>query len=261
MSHDSKTPRQADFSERVLALAVDYALFAGLWALLLKAIDPSVPLLENPKGSLLSVALTGFFLLYQAVFSSEGRASLGKRLVGLRVVDGEGEPLSLGAALFRAACYVPSSIMSLGFFWALVDPHGRGWHDLAVGSRVVGLRPASGFAPQRLAAGVLVTTFALAWGWTGIWEERYLKLMTVSYARAGMSEIQQLQKAYKAKHGRYAESLFSLATASIDPRGFLHDASALYELSTFRFKADRNSYTIVARARDVDGTLVAVSGP
>ena len=86
-------------------------------------------------------------------------------------------------------------------------------------------------------------------------------VLTVAHAKAGLHEVRTLQELYKLKHGRYAGGLIALSSASVDPQGFLRDASALYRLSSFRFKADAKSYAVVARAKDPRGTLVAVSGP
>ena len=263
MSQNHHSARKAEFSERALAFAADYALFAAGWFLILKAIDSDLPVLLNEKGTVVVAFLAAVFIVYQAFFSCDGRVTLGKRLLGLRVADTEGEPLDFGRAVTRSLSYLPSSIFTLGFFWALIDPKGRAWHDIAAGSEVLSDRAAGGASGTivRLAAGTLVIAFALATGWSGIWEARYLKLMTVAHAKAGLVEVKTLQASYHQRNGRYAGSLFALAEASVDPRGFLRDMSVLYDVKSFRFKADKTSYVVVTRARDVDSTLVAISEP
>lgn len=260
MSHH---PRQAEFSERAVAFTLDYALFAAIWFAVLKAVDPALPVFLNEKGLLLTLFLGALFLVYQAFFSCEGRATLGKRLLGLRVADAEGEPLDLGRAVMRSIAYLPSSFFTLGFFWALLDPKGRAWHDLAAGSGVVSDLPAGRVRGPivRLAAGTLVIAFALAVGWNQIWEPRYLKLMTVAHAKAGLQEVKVLQSAYHQRNGRYAGSLFALAEVSANPQAFLRDMSALYDLKMFRFKSDASGWAVATRARDVDSTLIAAHGP
>lgn len=255
--------RKAEFSERALAFAVDYALFAAAWVLILKAIDGDLPVLLNDKGTVIIAFLVAAFVVYQAIYSCDGRVTVGKRLLGLRVADADGEPLDFGSSVIRALSYLPSSFFTLGFFWALIDEKGRTWHDLAAGSSVLGGRRYSATHKHavRLAAGTLVIAFALAAGWNGIWEPRYLKLMTVANAKASLTEVKTLQTSYHRQNGRYAGSLYALAGVSLDPRGFLRDMAVLYDVKTFRFKADKSSYVVVTRARDVDSTLVAVSGP
>lgn len=262
MSHHQPL-RRAEFAERALAFGADYALFAGIWYLILKAVDPSLPVFLNEKGLIITVFLGALFIVYQAFFSCEGRITLGKRLLGIRVADGAGEPLDLGRAVMRAIAYVPSSFFTLGFFWAIVDPNGRAWHDLAAGSGVVSDLPAGRVRGPlvRLAAGTLVIAFALAAGWHGIWETRYLKLMTIAHAKVGLEEVKTLQASYHQRNGRYAGSLFALAEVSVDPQGFLRDMSALYDLKAFRFKSDGSTWAVATRARDIDSTLVAAHGP
>lgn len=255
--------RKAEFAERALAFAADYALFAAIWFVVLKIVDPSLPVFLNEKGLIVTAFLIALFLVYQAFFSCEGRVTLGKRLLGIRVADAAGEPLDLGRAVMRAVAYVPSSFFTLGFFWALLDPGSRAWHDLAAGSGVISdLPPGRVRGPiVRLAAGTLVVAFALAVGWNQIWEPRYLKLMTVAHAKAGLVEVKTLQASYHQRHGRYAGSLFALAEVSIDPQGFLLDMATLYDLKAFRFKSDGARWAVATRAKDVDSTLIAAHGP
>lgn len=265
MSHQHHHPsvRKAEFSERALAFAADYALFAWAWYLILKAIDPGLPVLLNERGTAVSLFLIALFLVYQAFFACEGRASFGKRLLGLRVTDGAGEPLDLGRSIMRSLAYIPSSFFTLGFFWALVDPKGRAWQDFTAGSEVVSDRPL-GFgrlAGTRFAAGLVLIALALVSGWNGIWEPRYHKILAVAHAKAGLIEVQNLQTVYHQRNGRYAGSLFALAEVSVDPRGFLRDMAVVCDFDAFRFRADRSSWAVATRARDVDSTLVAVSGP
>jgi uncharacterized RDD family membrane protein YckC len=263
MSHHEHVSRKAEFGERALAFAADYAIFAAAWVVILKALDRDLPVLLNERGTAVIAFLAALFIVYQALFSCDGRVTAGKKLLGLRVAGADGDPLDLGRAIARSLALVPSSFLTLGFFWALIDPRGRTWHDLAAGSGVLTDRPASGGRAfvRRLAAGALVIGCALAAGWNGIWEPRYLKLMTVAQAKASLVEVKTLQASYHQRNGRYAGSLYALAEASLDPAAFLRDMAALYDVKSFKFKADNTSYVVVTRARDVDATLVAISGP
>lgn len=256
-------PRRADFSERGLAFALDYALFAGSWALTLKAAAPHDPIAFNPLSSLATVLWTGVFVAYQAYFSAAGRATLGKRLLGLRVVGVDGEPLDLFHAGLRSVGYLASQFFAAGFLWSLMDPLGRAWHDLPVRSLVVAdaSLPSGRRALLRLSTGFLMIGFAAVWGWQNIWGPRYDRLLTVAHAKNGLNEIAQLQESYKLRHGRYADSLFALASVSVDPQGLVRDAYALYDDGRVGFQIRPDHYIIVARANDVDKTLVAVSGP
>lgn len=260
---NNPTLRNAAFSERALAFAADAALFLGAWVLTLKALDPDAPVFAHPKGAAAALLWGALFLGYQAYFSSEGRVTLGKALLGLRVIGHDGEPLDIAHGAGRALGYLVSQIFTAGFLWALVDPDGRALHDLPFATLVVSDRPlGTGRAvAARFAAAAVIVAFAGFYAWQNVWAPRYERIMTVAYARDGLREYVVLQKTYKREHGRYAENLFALATVSMDPRGFLQDAAALYDRGAVGITADRDHFSIAARANDVDKTLVAISGP
>ena len=257
------TLRPAAFSERALAFAADAGLFLGAWALTLKILDSSSPLMAHPKGGAAAFLWGGLFLAYQSYFSSEGRVTLGKRLLGLRVVGADGEALELLQGVGRSLGYLVSQIFTAGFLWSLIDPNGRALHDLPFGSLVVSDRPlgAGRAVAVRFAAGTLIAAVAGFWGWQNVWGARYDRIMTVAYARDGLNEYSILQKTYKREHGHYAENMFALATVSIDPRGFLRNQAELYDRGRVAISVDRDHYSVAARANDVDKTLVAISGP
>lgn len=261
--NDNSTSRPASFSERTLAFSADAAPFLTAWILMLRAMDSSAPVTAHPKGAAAALLWGGLFLAYQAYFSSEGRVTLGKRLLGLRVIGHDGEALSLTHGLGRSLGYLVSQFFTAGFLWALLDPNGRALHDLPFATLVVADRPLGGgrALATRFAAAALIVGFAGVYGWENVWAPRYERIMTVAYARDGLREYVVLQRTYKLQHGRYAENMFALATVSMDPRGFLRDAAALYDQGAVGITADRDHFSIAARANDIDKTLVAVSGP
>ncbi|HXS99638.1 MAG TPA: RDD family protein [Elusimicrobiota bacterium] len=262
MSHQP-TPRQASFSERTVAFAADAAPFLAGWVLTLKALDAGAPVTAHPKGAAAALLWGGLFLASQAYFSSEGRVTPGKRLLGLRVVGHDGEAPSLAHGIGRSLGYLVSQFFAAGFLWSLLDPNGRALHDLPFATLVVADRPARAgrsFA-TRFAAAALIAGFAGFYGWENVWAPRYERLMTVAYAKDGLREYAVLQRTYKLQHGRYADSKLALAAVSMDPRGFLQDSAALYDQGAVGITADKDHFSIAARANDVDKTLVAISGP
>ncbi len=58
-------------------------------------------------------------------------ASVGKMLMGMRVVREDGSELGMGWAFLRWLCYstISSWLCNLGFWWALWDSEGQTWHD------------------------------------------------------------------------------------------------------------------------------------
>ncbi len=141
----------APFTGRAIAFAVDAAIVAAtaLVAVLLgviafgtadyQAIDfvRSFQVLDEAFNLLL--ALIG--VVYFSVSHAWTGATLGKAMLGLKVVslDRCGPP-SVGRSLVRTLAYAASSLLGVGFLWALRAPR-RAWHDYAAGTIVVRARP------------------------------------------------------------------------------------------------------------------------
>ena len=65
-------------------------------------------------------------------WTTSGR-TVGKQVMGLRVVGREGDRLRAGRALIRA---VLCAVFPIGLLWCAIDRGGRAVHDLVVSSRV-----------------------------------------------------------------------------------------------------------------------------
>lgn len=254
----------AGFSDRVVAFSLDILLFMAGYALTLKLFFAQYPLLVNPHAGSWSVLWTALFLVYQAFSSCEGRRSLGKALLGIRVVTLDREPLGLGAAILRSATYLVSSILNLGFLWALFNPTAQCWHDMVVGSVVVQDEPKGPGLRLlvRAVATACLVVVAGQWYWHAVLSSRYKRVMDVAYAQVGLKEISTLERLYYRRHGRYAEDLSALAPLTGAPEAFLRDMGRLFDERTgVRIQASKSGFTIHARATDVDRTLIAYNGP
>ena len=72
------------------------------------------------------VLVFGYFIFF---WMSSGQ-TLGKALMGVRVVSVSGRPLTFLQALFRFILYpVSAMFFFMGFFWILADNQRQGWHD------------------------------------------------------------------------------------------------------------------------------------
>ncbi len=85
------------------------------------------------------VGLVVLPLAYFPWFWAHGGATLGMRMLGLRVVrDRDGGPVSGGQAILRLVGYwVSGAVVYLGFIWIFIDRRRRGWHDLIAGTVVI----------------------------------------------------------------------------------------------------------------------------
>lgn len=255
------TENTAEFSARLTAYCVDMALAVAGYFITLKLFFPAYSPVMNPHARVWTALWIGLFLVYQAFSSCEGRRSVGKALMGLRVVDAEGEPLELGRAMVRSGMYLVSSVMNLGFLWALFDSKGRGWHDMAADSRVISDVPGSPMrtAILRVAACACLAVLGGAWYWNNVMGPRVRLAEHASFSDTGLTEVKVLQKAYFRRHGRYADSVSDLASVSPEPEAFQHGTKVLFE--ELNITATPTGYRVVGRASDPAKTPVAFTGP
>lgn len=84
--------------------------------------------------------LTGvmFLPLYLVFFWYFGGQTIGKGVMGIRIVRLDARPMKMGTVLRRLIGYaVCFATLGLGFAWALVDDRRRGLHDKIAGTCVV----------------------------------------------------------------------------------------------------------------------------
>ena len=133
--------RAAGFWIRALALAVDFAIFS-----LVRASYGALAHLawgtEVQDAWTLAPMLWTFTLLFAAVYMTVLHAlfgqTIGKMIVGVRVVVGEdGVPPSFGVSLLRYVAYFAScATLGLGYVMAGLRHDKRALHDLIAGTRV-----------------------------------------------------------------------------------------------------------------------------
>lgn len=91
----------------------------------------------NSPAFLLIVVL-GTAFVYFALLFALGGATIGKYIMGLRVVTAEGRRLRPLQAVIRALAYAPSALcLYFGFLAVLTDDRRRGWHDRLARTAVV----------------------------------------------------------------------------------------------------------------------------
>lgn len=77
--------------------------------------------------------VTGYFVLLHGM---EGK-TVGKWLLGLRVVGVNGAPITYSRAFLRWVGTIICAFFSTGFLWILCNKEKRGWHDLLARTWVV----------------------------------------------------------------------------------------------------------------------------
>jgi uncharacterized RDD family membrane protein YckC len=155
-TRDAVRVRAAGLMRRACAGAIDLMLLIGLFvalqALASLVVGHGLPRLGQlgPAGLLDAVlagtpgATTGLLLFialggtYLVLLNAGPGQTLGKRLLGIRVIDGYGAPLGLGRSLLRAIALIPSvALAGLGVLWIGFDRERRGLHDRLADTHVV----------------------------------------------------------------------------------------------------------------------------
>lgn len=254
--------KSANLSERLLAFVID--VFPFYLGFLVSILTASIYLKFERIPALFIVfwvCLWGVgLILYIARYNSQGRVTLGKRLLGLRVVDDMGNPLGPSEALIRAFGYILSgAFLGLGFLWAVFHRDGKCWHDLIVRSRVVELMDKPFWAKVLLkigASGAACAAAGLLFWWNVFIPDAFDK-KKIEEARTALNALRQLEEVHRQNHGRYSVEIEELAGLLEYPPGFVSGLSQALEPGV-EIKTDGSSYYVIqARARDSKKTDVS----
>ena len=71
-----------------------------------------------------------FYLYYTLLHSAAAGVTIGKALIGLRVVRMDGLPLTFGRCTRRYVTFLLAALpVFLGLLWVIIDDRRQGWHD------------------------------------------------------------------------------------------------------------------------------------
>ena len=132
------------FGKRFLAFLLD-ALIFGVPINIAQGLifGPAVYDPGNPAyfGALLFSMLCAVFYYVGMLAYADG-ATLGKKIMKIKVVKKDGSPLTLKATFLRYLSYIVASLpLSLGLLWVLWDKEKRGGMDHLAGTKVVPAEP------------------------------------------------------------------------------------------------------------------------
>ena len=134
---------------RIMAFIIDIVIllccYTAVMTLLAQLFRQTVfidfySLLNLSLFSLAVFLITPVFLVtnYFVIFHACGGQTVGKMLMGLRVIDRAGGNLSVGASFLRLTGYLLSALpLGAGFLWAVLDKDKEAWHDKLAFSQVI----------------------------------------------------------------------------------------------------------------------------
>ena len=140
----------ASFGARAVALAIDFIVLAAIYIFLFLLITGWLltevvhfePLAILPLlFAYVVVFLTSFIFLhmfYFTLFHALSGQTIGKMIMGIRVVTRGNKQVSPAVAFLRWTGYILSFVpLASGFLWSAVDKDHCAWHDRLAQTRVV----------------------------------------------------------------------------------------------------------------------------
>ncbi|MFC1935485.1 RDD family protein [Chloroflexota bacterium] len=143
MATSSQPARYASFWLRLVAFSIDsFVLFIVYLALSVLRIIGEFWQLAGGGTLPVFVASALIFLtpsLYYWLLTGLRGQTLGKMVVGIRVVNNQGNKPGLVRAALRESIgkTISTIVLLLGFFWVIWDDHKQGWHDKLASTYVV----------------------------------------------------------------------------------------------------------------------------
>jgi uncharacterized RDD family membrane protein YckC len=118
----------AGIGERFLALLID-GIITGVIVGVLTGVG---------KGAGSAAGWIVGAIYYWYFWTQQNGQTLGQRLMNIRVVKKNGEPMTAADAIVRyIGYYINSVVFLIGWIWALFDADRQGWHDKLANTIVV----------------------------------------------------------------------------------------------------------------------------
>ena len=140
---------QSILGARVMALAIDFILLVTIHLLLFILLAEKLIQGTHFDAPALFTLLILFLLLfsvsflflqmtYFTFFHAWSGQTIGKMVMGIRVVTNDNRLISPSVAFLRWSGYILSFVpLAIGFLWAVVDKDQCAWHDRLAQTRVI----------------------------------------------------------------------------------------------------------------------------
>lgn len=259
----SETPQYetASVFERAVALLFDVLMFASVYLWSSYVLIMKLDWITTPKQNVvIYIFFNILFILYCSVLSSGGRQTLGKFLIGIKVISKDGQtPLSFVKAFIRTlGYYVGFVTFFVGFAFALLNKKNRALQDLLGGSMVVSVREKS---PAEATAVAALGTFLIALMVFYVYFVLFMlpspfQKERVAAAQEQVNKLAYLQELHKENFGYYTADLVRLGLISGDAVQLQRDIQHNLRRRGFSLGVTQDGYKISAIAKDGEETVV-----
>lgn len=253
----------ANFTERFLAYLIDVVPFALLARATIYYLTVHKDLIIAPSAQIkILVIWILIYIVYVSIFHTILAATVGKLILGIRVVDLQGNYISLWQAIVRAIGYFISAIpLYIGYLMPLFNERKRALHDYIASTVVIKVRHRSRFGQGIIFAISLglMTLLIASWGYVAFERLNPQNIKKIAIAKQHLQYLGELQKIHKDKYGSYTANINRLAEISGDPGLFRKRMMYAFESEKFLIRGDENGYYMAGYAKDTRHTMVEVS--
>jgi uncharacterized RDD family membrane protein YckC len=131
------TGQFAPYLSRAVGYIIDFFVLSGtIGGILALALRSRPGSGEMPFMYLIYFGVIFSYFTY--FWTRQHGQTLGQKIMGVRVVRLDGQPMSIGTSIVRViGFWVNGLILLLGWLWPLWDAQSQGWHDKMAGTIVV----------------------------------------------------------------------------------------------------------------------------
>jgi len=135
------------FWKRVIAYLIDGLIIAAPITMIFGTVIPDVMTADNVQARPFAVTVPQLVMIiaswiyFAGLESSEWQATIGKKILGMKVTDTEGQRINFIKASVRYVAKILSSfILMIGFIMVAFTAKKKGLHDYIAGTTVVNQR-------------------------------------------------------------------------------------------------------------------------
>jgi uncharacterized RDD family membrane protein YckC len=135
------------FWKRVIAYLIDGLIIAVPVTMVFGTVIPDVMMAENVQATPFSVTVPQLVMIlaswvyFAGLESSEWQATVGKKILGMKVTDTAGERIHFVKATVRyISKFLSSFILMIGFIMVAFTAKKQGLHDFIAGTTVINQR-------------------------------------------------------------------------------------------------------------------------
>lgn len=252
-----QTPVTASIFERAVAFIIDILLLFLIASTSFTLFFPASWAFSDTKSVMYGVLSLMVMVLYFTVLTFNGHQTLGKWLLGIKVIDRTTKQnLSFTKSFVRALGYVFNFMTALiGFAFVFFSRKRLALEDLISGSEVVTVRPKTDTEIVLISAlGTIVVILVAIYSYSS--SVFSISKNLISAAEEQLTSVAYLEEVHKKHFGNYTDDILRLSLLSGDAVQFQRDMQKSLRPGGFQIGVSKDGYYITGFAKDKKATQV-----